>query len=229
MGICVCICVCVTLLVCNTGVHNPCCTGVCIERFSRGFHSGLVEKCRTALQFTAKYDGKKLTCYYEVKTWLQTVPKQTGWDREEQKRLGLERKALYFWASMHFVELYSDRLSFIFLDSDLLHCLMWHFSFFAPLFLFLGLFYIFYHCFCGVSSPSLLPSSSSFSPSGPLISSYLFPLFLCLSSLLFIPNSTFYSSSSCFEVKGMWLLWWKNKCLLLIGEQPSTIGILGER
>lgn len=26
----------------------------------------------------------------------------------------------------------------------------------------------------------------------------------------------------------MWLSWWKNKCLLLIGEQPSTIGILGE-
>lgn len=58
----------------------------------------------------------------------------------------------------------------------------------------------------------------------------LVPPFLCqsLSLLLFTPTSSFYSSSSCFEVKGMWLLWWKNKCLLLIGEQPSTIGILGE-
>lgn len=31
MGVYVCV-IRVTLLVCNTGVNNPCCTGVCIER-----------------------------------------------------------------------------------------------------------------------------------------------------------------------------------------------------
>lgn len=135
-------------------------------------------------------------------------------------------KAHYFWTSMHFVELYSDRLSFIFLDSDLLHCLMWHFSFLLLCFSFLVSFTSSITAFCGVSS--LSPLTTPF-----LWSSYLLLLVPPFSVKVFLrfpssQTSSFYPSSSCFEVKGMWLLWWKNKCLLLIGEQPSTIGILGE-
>lgn len=63
-----------------------------------------------------------------------------GEDREEQNGLSLMRKAQSFWVSMHFIELYSDRLSFIFLDSDLLHCLIWLFSFCSFVFSFLASF-----------------------------------------------------------------------------------------
>lgn len=75
--------------------------------------------------------------------------------------------------------------------------------FFAPLFLFLGLFYIFYHCFCGVSSP-LLPFTSPLLVRSPFLPLLVPPFFLnqILSRLLFIPTSSFYPSSSCFWGKG---------------------------
>ncbi len=81
MGIYVYICVCVTLVVCNTGVHKPRCTGVCIERFSRGFRSGLVEKCSTALQFTAKYE----TILMEKKQLMQPTTKAGHVGKEAMK------------------------------------------------------------------------------------------------------------------------------------------------
>lgn len=110
-------------------------------------------------------------------------------------------KHIAFWASMNLVEL--------------LHCFKWHF--FVVIFNALSL-CLFVTALWRFLLPSL-PTSQSYTLLLPLCSSTgsLHPDLLCLSSL------------ACdFKVTGLWLLWWKNKCLLLIGEQPSTIGILGE-
>lgn len=60
---------------------------------------------------------------------------------------------------------------------------------------------------CPTPPPSPLPLPPLSVPLSPPSCSP----FLCqtLPLLPFITNSSFYSSSSCFEVKGMWLLWWK--------------------
>ena len=62
VGIYVYICVCATLLVCNTGVHNPCRTGVCKERFFP--EVSIADWWRNVEQHYCKhyFDGKKVTC-----------------------------------------------------------------------------------------------------------------------------------------------------------------------
>lgn len=74
-------------------------------------------------------------------------------------------------------------------------------------------------CLHSVTASSAVSLSS---PSSPL--SCLFHLLLSTTFLFFKRLSTFLPtpsssclSRSCFKVKGMWLSWWRNKCLLLIG------------
>lgn len=100
------------------------------RKVCRGFHGGLLEKARAAIQFTANYI---YLFYYimqhtvavhvgtEAMMWLnRTLNMATDWSkvkatqarRETDKVHFTDKGTLYFGASMHFVELCSDRLSF---------------------------------------------------------------------------------------------------------------------